>query len=91
MGIEDIDQKDFDLLDYIFERFIPEHDSIYLFGAGNMGSAYLHFLNNMDVSVEGFVVSWCDKEGELVEGVPKYSINHFKKNLYNISDKVINS
>jgi hypothetical protein len=77
MNMDQISKDDFAAMDDLFERFIPAHKEIYLFGTGGYGRAVYKYLSECGVSVAAFVVSrpQCEKTET---GEPILSIEQFK-------------
>jgi len=76
MGMGEFAINDFEVMDDLFERFIPAHEEIWLFGTGVIGTAFYNYLKECDVEPAGFVVSCPNKP---VGNKPVIDIMEFRR------------
>lgn len=82
--IERIKKKDFEILDVLFDIFIPKHKEIWLYGCGISGKSYFYFLQECGVHVNGFIQTTSPPEDMRIRiyeefGVPVVSVEDFRK------------
>lgn len=79
-GIENWRSVDFEIIDCLFNDFIPKRKDIYIFGTGNIGKAFYYYLREMNICVSGFIKSDISYDNNnILFNLPIWGVEDFMK------------
>lgn len=76
-NLDNISDTDFDIMDRLFEKWIPAHCEVWLFGTGVYASSWRHYMSQCGIAIDGFVVT-LPTQTIAVTGEPIIGIDNFK-------------